>query len=143
MRKKMYGLCLGMALMGLSGACSSVKTSVKQLDGKWNVTAIAGEKLENVEKLPTMEFDLAALKLHGNAGCNLFNAGLKLDEKDPSRFHVQQAITTLMACPEMDREQRFLQSLDKVQTVKKGADEKQLLLLDAEGQVQLTLQRAE
>ena len=66
MRKKMMtGLCALVALTGMLGACSSAETDAKQLEGKWNVTAINGSAVEQVEKLPSMEFDMTGKKLHG------------------------------------------------------------------------------
>ncbi|MDD6099261.1 MAG: META domain-containing protein, partial [bacterium] len=121
MRKKMMtGLCALVALTGMLGACSSAETDAKQLEGKWNVTAINGSAVEQVEKLPSMEFDMTGKKLHGTTSCNLYNSGLELDEAHPSTLRITQAITTMMACPNMEVEQLFLQTLDRVASVKTG-----------------------
>ena len=144
MRKKMMtGLCALVALTGMLGACSSAETDAKQLEGKWNVTAINGSAVEQVEKLPSMEFDMTGKKVHGTTSCNLYNSGLELDEAHPSTLRITQAITTMMACPNMEVEQLFLQTLDRVASVKTGAEAGEMLLLDEAGGVLFTLQRAD
>ena len=66
-----YVLMLPMVL-GMMISCSEAKTDAKKLEGKWNVVEVKGEKILK-EGLPYMEFDMAQNKLHGNAGCNMFN----------------------------------------------------------------------
>ena len=107
------------------------------------MTAINGSAVEQVEKLPSMEFDMTGKKLHGTTSCNLYNSGLELDEAHPSTLRITQAITTMMACPNMEVEQLFLQTLDRVASVKTGAEAGEMLLLDEAGSVLFTLQRAD
>lgn len=69
----MYALLVP-ALAGSLFACSGSKTDAKQLEGKWNVVEVKGEKVQ-AENTPFMEFDMKENKLHGNAGCNIFKIG--------------------------------------------------------------------
>ena len=73
----------------------------------------------------------------------MYNSGLELDEAHPSTLRITQAITTMMACPNMEVEQLFLQTLDRVASVKTGAEAGEMLLLDEAGGVLFTLQRAD
>ena len=82
-----YVLMLPMVL-GMMISCSEAKTDAKKLEGKWNVIEVKGEKILK-EGLPYMEFDMAQNKLHGNAGCNMFNSSFTLDDKDISSITIQ------------------------------------------------------
>ena len=69
---------------GLLCACATTKTDIKQLEGKWTITAVNGEKIQT-EEPPFLEFNLKEMRVHGNTGCNIFNATFKQeDEKDAS-----------------------------------------------------------
>ena len=105
----MYALLVP-ALAGSLFACSGSKTDAKQLEGKWNVVEVKGEKVQ-AENTPFMEFDMKENKLHGNAGCNIFNTSVTLDGKDVSAITIAQGATTMMACPDMDLETKILHRL--------------------------------
>lgn len=128
------------AAIGMMFACSEAKTDVKSLDGKWNIIEVKGEKVE-AESVPNMEFNMAENKLHGNAGCNLFNTSVTVDDKDISALKIGMAATTMMACPDMELESKVLQGLDLVRSVKAGANENEMQLLDADGNVVFVLSK--
>ena len=140
MKKFFVHAILVPALAGALFACSGSKTEAKQLEGKWNVVEVKGEKV-NCETTPFMEFDMKENKLHGNAGCNIFNTSVTLDAKDASAVKIEDGMTTMMACPDMDMETKILQSMSAVRAVKAGADQNQMLLVDAEGNVVMVLVR--
>ena len=136
----MYALLVP-ALAGSLFACSGSKTDAKQLEGKWNVLEVKGEKVQ-AENTPFMEFDMKENKLHGNAGCNIFNTSVTLDGKDVSSITIAQGATTMMACPDMDLETKILQSLTAVRAVKAGSNADEMQLVDAEGNVLMVLEKS-
>lgn len=136
----MYALLVP-ALAGSLFACSGSKTDAKQLEGKWNVVEVKGEKVQ-AENTPFMEFDMKENKLHGNAGCNIFNTSVTLDGKDVSAITIAQGATTMMACPDMDLETKILQSMTAVRTVKAGANADEMQLVDAEGNILMVLEKS-
>ena len=85
------------AFVGMLFSCSEVKTDAKKLEGKWNIVEVKGEKILK-EGLPNMEFDMKDNKVHGNAGCNIFNSTVVLDDQDISSITINPAATTMMAC---------------------------------------------
>lgn len=123
-------------------ACSTAKTDVTALNGKWTVTAVNGERVTAEEK-PFMEFNMPEKKLHGNTSCNIFNTEVTTDPKDASALTIQPAATTMMACPDMALEGKVLRALEAVRAVKAGTAEGQLQLVDADGKALFELEKAQ
>lgn len=140
MKKVFSFLFMLPAFVGMMLACSAKVTDAKELQGKWNIVEVNGEKV-SVEEPPFFEFDMKAGKLHGNAGCNIVNSSLVLDEKDASAVSFAQAISTMMACPNMDLESNVLKSMEKVRSVKAGKDANEMNLVDEAGNVLFVLAR--
>lgn len=134
-----YVLMLPMVL-GMMIACSEVKVDAKKLEGKWNVVEVKGEKILK-EGLPSMEFDMTQNKLHGNAGCNIFNTTVTLDPNDVSAITIAPGATTMMACPDMATEDAILQAIVHVNAVKAGSTENEMQLVDMDGNVLLVLSK--
>ena len=107
-----YVLMLPMVL-GMMISCSEAKTDAKKLEGKWNVVEVKGEKILK-EGLPYMEFDMAQNKLHGNAGCNMFNTTITLDANDVSSITIAPGAATMMACPDMATEDAIMKAMGDV-----------------------------
>lgn len=134
-----YVLMLPMVL-GMMISCSDAKTDAKKLEGKWNVIEVKGEKILK-EGLPYMEFDMAQNKLHGNAGCNMFNSSFTLDDKDISSITIAPGAATMMACPDMATEDAIMQAMGNVKAVKAGSSENEMVLVDQDGNVLLVLSK--
>ena len=134
-----YVLMLPMVL-GMMISCSEAKTDAKKLEGKWNVVEVKGEKILK-EGLPYMEFDMAQNKLHGNAGCNMFNTTITLDANDVSSITIAPGAATMMACPDMEIEDAILKAMGNVKGVKAGQSENEMLLVDADGNVLMVLSK--
>lgn len=126
--------------MGMLLSCSEAKTDVKKLDGKWSIAEVKGEKILK-EMLPQMNFNMAEKKLNGNAGCNVFNTSIVLDDNDISSIIIQPAATTMMACPDMATEDLILKAMGDVKAVKAGQSESEMLLVDDAGNVLLVLSK--
>lgn len=140
MKKVIYYVLLIPVLMGMLMSCSEAKTDAKKLEGKWNIVEVKGEKILK-EGLPQMDFDMTANKLHGNAGCNIFNTTVALDDNDISAITIAPAATTMMACPDMATEDAILKAMGDVKSVKSGQSESEMLLVDANGDVLLVLSK--
>ena len=122
-------------------SCSNSKTNVQQLEGKWNITEVNGEAISTQENAPFMEFNMAEKKIHGNAGCNIFNTSLETDANDISALKIAQGMSTMMACPDMETESKILQAMTTVRAVKAGADANQMLLVDEAGKTVFVLSK--
>lgn len=134
-----YVLMLPMVL-GMMISCSEAKVDAKKLEGKWNVIEVKGEKILK-EGLPYMEFDMAQNKLHGNAGCNMFNTTVTLDANDVSAITIAPGAATMMACPDMATEDAIMQAMVNVNAVKAGSSESEMTLVDKDGNVLLVLSK--
>lgn len=122
-------------------SCSNSKTNVQQLEGKWNITEVNGEAISTQENTPFMEFNMAEKKIHGNAGCNIFNTSLETDDNDISALKIAQGMSTMMACPDMETESKILQAMTTVRAVKAGTDANQMLLVDEAGKTVFVLSK--
>lgn len=134
-----YVLMLPMVL-GMMISCSEAQTDAKKLEGKWNVVEVKGEKILK-EGLPYMEFDMAQNKLHGNAGCNMFNTTITLDANDVSSITIAPGAATMMACPDMATEDAIMKAMGDVKAVKAGNSESEMALVDQDGNVLLVLSK--
>ncbi|WP_129697713.1 META domain-containing protein [Parabacteroides goldsteinii] len=134
-----YVLMLPMVL-GMMISCSEAKTDAKKLEGKWNVVEVKGEKILK-EGLPYMEFDMAQNKLHGNAGCNMFNTTITLDANDVSSITIAPGAATMMACPDMATEDAIMKAMGDVKAVKAGNSDSEMALVDQDGNVLLVLSK--
>ena len=134
-----YVLMLPMVL-GMMISCSEAKTDAKKLEGKWNVVEVKGEKILK-EGLPYMEFDMAQNKLHGNAGCNMFNTTITLDANDVSSITIAPGAATMMACPDMATEDAIMKAMGDVKAVKAGNSESEMTRVVQDGNVWLVLSK--
>ena len=140
--KKLFMYALMIPAMAVSMvACSGSKVNVKQLDGKWNIVEVKGEAITAEENGPFMEFDMEAKKLHGNAGCNIFNTSVVLNDKDEAALKINQAAATMRACPNMDLETKIFQTMEAVRSVKSGKSANELLLVDENGNTLFVLNK--
>lgn len=125
-------------ILGMMISCSDAKTDAKKLEGKWNVTEVKGEKIQN-ENMPFMEFNMSEKKLHGNGGCNMFNTSVTLDDKDVSSITIAPAAATMMACPDMTVEDAIFKAMGDVKKVRSGNSVNEMMLVDDAGNVLFVL----
>lgn len=140
MKRVIFYALLVPVLLELLFSCSEAKTDAKKLEGKWNIIEVKGEKILK-EGMPQMNFDMSDNKLHGNAGCNIFNTTVTLDDNDVSAITIAPAATTMMACPDMETEDAILQAMGEVKAVKAGQNDNEMLLVDGSGNVLLVLSK--
>lgn len=85
-----------------------------RLEGRrWVLIELMGQPVEAApgRAVPSVEFDVGTGRVAGNASCNRFFGSYKLLEGDRIRFG--QFGATMMACPDMTLEQRFLEVLQR------------------------------
>lgn len=140
MKRIIFYALLIPVFMGLLFSCSEAKTDAKKLEGKWNIVEVKGEKILK-EGMPQMDFDMAENKLHGNAGCNIFNTTVTLDDNDISAITIAPAATTMMACPDMETEDAILKAMGEVKAVKAGQNDNEMILVDGSGNTLLVLSK--
>lgn len=137
----MFYVLMAPVLIGMASCSSTAKMDVQQLEGAWNITEVNGQKVTQKEKVPFIEFNMAENKVHGNAGCNMFNSTVVRDGKDPSAFTLMQPASTMMACPDMELEGKILKAFESVAGVTQGNSEKEAFLIDKEGKTILVLSK--
>ena len=140
MKRVIFYVLMPPMVLGMMISCSEAKTDAKKLEGKWTVVEVKGEKILK-EGLPYMEFDMAQNKLHGNAGCNMFNTTITLDANDVSSITIAPGAATMMACPDMATEDAIMKAMGDVKAVKAGNSESEMALVDQDGNVLLVLSK--
>lgn len=139
MKKVFYYVLMLPAVIALMSSCGGNKATAKMLDGAWKIVSVTGEEVQAAET-PFMEFDMNSKKVHGNAGCNIFNTTITLSDSDPAAFTIAPAAATMMACPDMDTESKIFKVLQEVASVKNGKTSETLILTDKDGKELLVLE---
>lgn len=89
------------------------KQQTADLSGKeWKLVTLNGEAIAldtSFNKEPHIIFDRENNKVTGNGGCNGFGGNLALTGADG--IGISDIISTQMACPNLDLEQRFIEAL--------------------------------
>lgn len=139
MKKVFYYVLMLPAIVMLMSSCGGKKVTAKDLDGAWKIVSVTGEEIKMAET-PFIEFDMNSHKVHGNAGCNIFNSTFTLSDSDPAVLTIAPAAATLMACPDMDTESKIFKALLDVASVKKGKTSETVVLADKDGKELLVLE---
>lgn len=130
-----------MSLMVLA-SCADNKSGVwSKLSGEWNVETIDGTEIvidTNVAKQPFLGFDGNG-RMYGCAGCNNIIYNIDTPE-DPTVIDFSSVGTTMMMCPDMETEQKFLDALKNVVKFNK-INENEMEFLDKNGAVKMTLRK--
>lgn len=116
------------------------KSDLTFLNGAWRVSVLDGKNIPADAEMQ-MVIDLPELKVHGNTGCNILNGSIFVDPAKQNSLQFSNLATTRMACPDMEREQKFLVALEQVETAIPGKDKNTALLKDDQGQVMMQLTR--
>ena len=127
--------------MGILSSCKTLnKYNVQDLNGKWQIITVQGESLQ-LENMPFLEFNVADKKVHGNTGCNVLNSVYETDSKDVTAIKFVTPVTTMMACLNMDTENKVLQAINNVTHIKMGDASNQVKLVDEDGNTLLVLEK--
>lgn len=116
------------------------KADVGFMNGAWRVASLNGKEIA-ADKEMQMVLDLTDLKVHGNAGCNIMNGSLYIDQSRQNSLEFRNVATTRMTCPDIDTERSFLVALEEVATCSEGASADQATMKNSEGMPVLTLIR--
>jgi heat shock protein HslJ len=84
-------------------------------DTRWELVELNGRPLapSNEHTAPFLELDGAESRVTGNASCNRFFGSYDLTANERLQFAPNMA-STMMACPELEREREFLEMLGRV-----------------------------
>lgn len=118
----LVGACLTILLM--MSSCKTHKallSSFQELEGEWTLVELAGEVCDTTEYKAYLVFDTAQKRFSGNAGCNRMSGLLTVDVANPGTIQFGRAMTTRMACPALETEQRFLSAMQDVVSVERVA----------------------
>ncbi|MFR9166378.1 MAG: META domain-containing protein [Dysgonomonas sp.] len=77
------------------------------LTGVWKLQSLEGSSVSPSQAgvIPTLEFNFTEGRIHGNAGCNTYNANFTLER---NVLEVTPLITTRMTCDKIDQETKFV-----------------------------------
>lgn len=78
----------------------------------WRLKGIHGTLLDKKIPLPTLDFNLDEMKIHGNGGCNRYNGTIK--HLGIKSIAFGNLLNTLSICAEANVENQYLASLDKI-----------------------------
>ncbi|MDR0430544.1 MAG: META domain-containing protein [Tannerellaceae bacterium] len=140
MKEVLFYVLMIPIMFGMASCSSANKADVKNLDGKWTIVEVKGLKVER-ENMPYIEFNMTENKVHGNAGCNMFNTVIIPDAKDISAFTLKPAAATMMACLDMKLEDVILSALETITNVQYGSSANEMKLVDKNGNVILVLSK--
>lgn len=109
------------------------------LNGEWKITSVGTESIQTGEAAPTLSFNTETGRIHGYTGVNVVNGEYEYAGR---KLTLSGLGVTMMAGPEEDMklERSILDAFAKISSVKQS-EERELLLLDKEGDIVMTLQR--
>ncbi len=109
------------------------------LNGTWQVTSIADEKID----VPDMKLviDVDEGKLHGNTGCNILNGRMEINMDEANSISFSAIGMTQMACPDMNYETALIVALEEASHAR-PVSPTEVLLFDNGGKQVLSLVRA-
>lgn len=111
---------------------------ISSLEGEWRISKVKESVISaDLETKPFIVFDLKAKRIHGNAGCNMINGGIVIDDKNPYALSFPLVSVTMMACPDMSVERKVLDALDAVRSFDVLPDRS--IVLYGEGHAQLMM----
>lgn len=92
-------------------ACTVADKSAELLASEWKVTTIGGDSVSYKENGAGFKFDAEKNAIHGNTGCNIFNASYVIDK---CKIQFVPGQVTMMACLDGELEAKYLDAMSKV-----------------------------
>ena len=111
-------LALVVVSFGMQSCGGGVKkVTNSELGGYWVLKTLNGENAADAFKgaIPFLQIDTLNGAIHGNAGCNIYNGAYTLNELN--EFSAPNAMTTMMACMEENKEPDFLKAMSQPATL--------------------------
>lgn len=123
----------------LMTACQTTHSTLSPatMEGEWNITEIGNSKV-NAHPYPYIGFDTEKGRVYGNSGCNRLMGTYTMKGKK-GHIELSQMASTMMACENMELEQKVLKALDETERISatdeehlvlSGKDKKQLVKLE-------------
>ena len=109
------------------------------LNGTWRVSRINDQPV-SVSGMK-MVIDVDEGKVHGNAGCNVFNGKLDIDMERPNSISFSAIAMTMMYCPDKQSETEFVVALEEVSAARPVSNS-EVVLYDDQSKPVLTLVRS-
>ncbi|WP_345990514.1 META domain-containing protein [Chryseobacterium sp. Chry.R1] len=113
--KKLHNYVLILSVLILA-ICCTAKTADKNsndITGKtWKLIEINSQpiQLKNPKNNPYFKLNMTDMRYEGNAGCNGLGGTFEI-KQDIMRIKFNQGISTMMACDDLEIEQRFTKAL--------------------------------
>lgn len=120
------------------GAAVMTLVRKRAIDGRWLIDEVKGEKVTATEQVPFLEILTSKRRVHGNLGCNIYNATIPMDFSD-NAISFANGQMTMMMCPDMATEDSIRAALQEVKAFNLDGDT--LRLLDGDGNTVLVLLR--
>lgn len=88
------------------------KDTIDIVEKYWKLVELNGNPVETKEgqREAFLILKTEDTRVHGNGGCNTFNGSYEIQEAN--RIQFSKMATTLMACPEMETEQQFINIIE-------------------------------
>lgn len=139
--KKVSFFAFALSAIALTSACKTSKSSnnvsEQELSGKWNITAVNNQETKGENTL-SIDF-MPENRVHAEVGCNIYNNTYTYDAEKSTIAFSEHGQLTMMMCPDMETETAIVGALHATNKVEKAATENCINLLDASGNVVLTL----
>lgn len=103
------------AICALAAGCCQCRSYQKKTNRplagtEWQLIQLAGTAVQPVEGKFTITFDAAGKHVQGIGGCNHLSGAYDVTEK--RALKIGSLVSTRMACPDMDTENRFFKALE-------------------------------
>ena len=85
---------------------------LSSLNGEWKVVAVNGTALPAMENIPAFSLDMTTHRIGGNSGCNRLSGEIRHDAAVENSISFANVASTRMACPDLKREQAFIEALE-------------------------------
>lgn len=139
MKKKVFAVAAGVAI--LAGACATSNKAVSQADvaGEWKIIELNDSVLPAHPEEPYMiTFEATDSMFSAQTGCNIVGGKFVMEKNNSISFG--NMMSTRMMCPDMFVEEALMKVLPNVTTVEQGQDGS-LVFYDAAHAGLLTLKK--
>jgi heat shock protein HslJ len=75
-----------------------------------------------MENKPYIIFNTRENRINGNAGCNIFNGKISTRRSQRNGISFPNTVTTMMACPDLETEQKVVEAINSVKSVAKSGN---------------------
>ncbi len=116
------------------------RSDLNWLNGAWRVSRL-GDRVLDEDAGIQMVIDIPENRLHGNTGCNIMNGTVTCNPDVQHSISFSNIGVTRMMCPDLAREQEFLDALSKVTSANRAEGDDHADLRDASGTLLMELTR--